>query len=66
MYHVSALNLIIDFHEIWCEIVPLVENPKPYLFTIKSRSIYVILLHALSVGCLYRVFQKELYDFESV
>ena len=39
----------------WCEIVPLVENPKPYFCTIKSRSIYVILLHTLTVGCLYRV-----------
>jgi hypothetical protein len=33
--------------------VPLVENPKPYFCTFKSRSIYVIPLHTLTVGCLY-------------
>ena len=53
MYHISTLNLITDLHEVWCEIAPLVENPKPYVCTIKSRSMYVILLHALTVGCLY-------------
>lgn len=47
MCHISTLNLITDFHEMWYEIVPLVESPEPFICTFKSRSIYVILLKLL-------------------